>query len=182
MIRYIPPLILQNYQKNVYQGSLNAYVLLFDIADFTGINMVLQKEGKQGAEELSKFLDMVFSVPLEFVEKYGGFVSGFAGDAFCAVFPDAKAESIISVVNSIRKHFRDNPVYKTAFGEFALQVRQTICYGAVEWQIYRNDMQNEYVFLGKVMQELAELSEQKRKLSGLRLRQSVFVEQVSKPA
>jgi len=161
MLRYIPPFVLHNYEANYFQGSLNAYVLLFDIADFTGINMVLQKEGKQGAEELSRFLDNVFQLPLELVEKYGGFISGFAGDAFCAVFPDAKAESIVSVVNSIRKHFRDNPVYKTAFGEFVLQVRQTICYGAVEWQIYRNELQNEYVFLGKVMQELAELSEQK---------------------
>jgi class 3 adenylate cyclase/tetratricopeptide (TPR) repeat protein len=161
MIRYIPPFILQNYEQKQVHGYLDAYLLLFDIVNFTGINVVLQKEGKQGAEELSRFLDNVFQQPLELVHKYGGFVSGFAGDAFCAVFPDAQSESITSVVNSISKHFRDNPVYKTAFGEFALQVRQTVCYGSVEWQIYRNELQNEYVFLGRIMQELTELSLQK---------------------
>jgi predicted ATPase/class 3 adenylate cyclase len=158
MIRYIPPFVLQNYETNKYQGSLDAYVLLFDIADFTPIGTALQKEGKQGAEELSKFLDVVFSVPIEFVNQYGGFVSVFAGDAFCAVFPAGKPENIVSVVNSITAYFAERTIYKTPFGEFALQVRQTICFGKVDWQIYVNELQNEYVFSGDIIKELAELS------------------------
>lgn len=39
-----------------------------------------------------------------------------------------------------------------------MKVRQTICYGIVDWQIFRNELQNEYVFSGDTMQELAELS------------------------
>jgi len=158
MLRYIPPFILQNYDGKKFQGSLNAYVLLFDIADFTPIGTALQKEGKQGAEELSKFLDVVFSVPIEFVNKYGGFVSVFAGDAFCAVLPAGKAENIVSVVNSISDYFAERTTYKTPFGEFALQVRQTICYGKIDWHIYQNALQNEYVFSGDIIKELAELS------------------------
>jgi len=161
MLRYIPPFILSKYEAQEVQGSLNAYALLFDIADFTVIGTALQKEGKQGAEELSHFLDMVFSVSLELVNQYGGFVSGFAGDAFCAVFPEAKPESVISAVNAISAFFEARPVYRTSFGEFALQVRQTVCYGSVDWQIFCHDLQNEYVFYGDVMQELAELSSQK---------------------
>jgi tetratricopeptide (TPR) repeat protein len=161
VIRYIPAFILHQYEENTFNGALTAYVLLFDIADFTKIGTMLQKEGKRGAEELSQFMELVFGAPIEIIEKYGGFVSVFAGDAFCAIFPDAESKSIISAVNSISKHFRDNRIYKTAFGNIALQVRQTICYGSLEWQIFQNDLQNEYVFQGSLMQELALLSMQK---------------------
>ncbi len=161
MIRYIPAFILQNYEENNHHGTLSAYILLFDIADFTKIGTTLQKEGKQGAEELSRFLEIVFGTPIELVEKYGGFVSVFAGDAFCAIFPDAEAKNIVSAVNSISKHFKDNRIYKTLTGDIALQVRQTIGFGSLDWQIFRNDLQNEYVFHGNVMQEVGVLSLQK---------------------
>ncbi|MDZ4183323.1 MAG: adenylate/guanylate cyclase domain-containing protein, partial [Candidatus Cloacimonadaceae bacterium] len=162
MLRYIPAFILHNYEENVFHGNLSAYVLLFDIADFTKIGTTLQKEGKPGVEELSRFLEIVFDTPISLVEKYGGFVSVFAGDAFCAIFPDAEAECIISVVNSIKKHFRENRIYKSFIGDLDLQVRQTVCYGSVEWKIFHNDLQNEYIFQGIVMQEVGVLSLQKR--------------------
>jgi tetratricopeptide (TPR) repeat protein/class 3 adenylate cyclase len=161
MIRYIPPFILQNTDENHYQGTLTAYVLLFDIADFTNISTVLQKEGKQGAEELSNFLDFAFNIPIEIVEKYGGFVTGFAGDAFCAIFTDTKSANIVSAVHSISNYIRENQICKTKLGEFNLHVRQTIGFGQVEWRIYQNDLQNEYVFGGHTIKEVAELSMQK---------------------
>ncbi|MDD4309642.1 MAG: tetratricopeptide repeat protein [Candidatus Cloacimonetes bacterium] len=164
MLRYIPAFILHNYEENVFQGKLSAYVLLFDIADFTKIGTTMQKEGKPGVEELSRFLEVVFGTPINLVEKYGGFVSVFAGDAFCAIFPEAEAESIVSVVNSISKHFRENRIYKSFIGDIDLLVRQTICYGSLEWKIFHNDLQNEYVFQGIVMQEVGVLSLQKREI------------------
>jgi len=162
MIRYIPAFILHNYEESNYYGSFSAYVLLFDIADFTRTGTRLQKEGKPGVEELSRFLEVVFGTPINLVEKYGGFVSVFAGDAFCAIFPDAEAESIISVVSAISKHFRENRTYKSVIGDIDLQVRQTVCFGALEWKIFHNDLQNEYVFQGNVMQEIGVLSLQKK--------------------
>lgn len=158
MLRYIPPFILDRYAAHSYHDVLSAYVLLIDIADFTAIGTSLQKAGKQGAEELSRFLDFVFGVPIGIVNKYGGFVSVFAGDAFCAVFPENKADNIISVVNSITAFFADKAIYQTPWGEFNLKARQTVCYGKVEWQIFSNRLQNEYVFSGDTMRELAELS------------------------
>jgi predicted ATPase/class 3 adenylate cyclase len=158
MIRYIPSFILQNYEKNVLKGTFEAYVLLIDIADFTKISTALQKEGKQGAEELSRFLDIAFGKPIEMIKDHGGFVSLFAGDAFCAIFPNAEAEYMISVVNSISSFFREHITHKTPFGEFAMKIRQTICYGDVDWKIYVNELQNEYVFYGEALQELVDLS------------------------
>ncbi len=161
MIRYIPPFILNNYEQNVLEGSLDAYVLLVDIADFTKIGTTLQKEGKQGAEELSRFLDIAFCNPIEIVSQHGGFISIFAGDAFCAIFPDSRAENIISVVNSISSFFLEQSTFKTLLGEFDLKARQTISYGNIDWQIFVNELQNEYVFSGDTLKEVADLSSNK---------------------
>jgi hypothetical protein len=38
VLRYILPVILQNYDENKFQGSLNTYVLMFDIADFNHLS------------------------------------------------------------------------------------------------------------------------------------------------
>jgi len=158
MFRYVPEFILDRFSKDLYQGTLEAYVLLFDVADFTAIGTALQKEGNRGAEELSRFLDLAFGVPIEIVSNFGGFVSLFAGDAFCAIFPEAKPESIVSAVNSICEYFKDKTTFKTPYGVFTLKLRQTIGYGDIHWQIFVNEYQSEYVFYGESMKELAELA------------------------
>lgn len=158
MICYIPEFILHNYEAKAISGSLMGYALLIDIADFTSIGTELQKHGKQGAEELSRFLDFVFSEPIAIVSRYGGFVSLFSGDAICAIFPKAKSESIISAVNSIQDYFQDKSTYHSILGDFALKIRQTVCWGEIYWRIYENELQNEYVFFGDTLQEIAVLS------------------------
>jgi class 3 adenylate cyclase len=88
MIRYIPTFILNKYESEIYSGQLNGFVLFFDIADFTKIGNEFRKHGKAGAEELSRFMETVFGFPIDEIERNGGFVSVFAGDAFCSIFPD----------------------------------------------------------------------------------------------
>ncbi|MDP2172739.1 MAG: tetratricopeptide repeat protein [Candidatus Cloacimonadaceae bacterium] len=158
MFRYVPEFILDRYSKDLYQGFLTAYILLLDVADFTSIGTALQKEGNRGAEELSRFLDVAFGVPIDIIGNYGGFVSLFAGDAVCALFPEATPESIVSTVNSICEYFKDKTEYKTPFGAFPFKLRQTIGYGDIHWQIFINELQSEYVFYGDAMIELAELT------------------------
>ncbi len=164
MIRHIPDFICHNYEKGCLQGSLHGFTLLFDIADFTAIGMELQKHGKKGAEELSKFLDFIFAEPISIVRRYGGFVSLFAGDAFCAIFPEADLANITSAVQSIRAFFTLHPSYITSVGSFTVLARQTVAYGDIHWQIYKNALQNEYVFFGDPLCELARLASYKDEL------------------
>ena len=158
MIRHIPPFILRNYEQNIFQGKFEGFALLFDIADFTQIGTSLQKQGKKGAEELSRFLEEVFHVPIESSERNGGFVSVFAGDAVCVLFPDGKPQNVLKTVIDIRDHFRDHNFFETQFGSFDVKVRLTITAGEISWKIFRNDTQNEYVFYGDAIREMAELS------------------------
>jgi tetratricopeptide (TPR) repeat protein/class 3 adenylate cyclase len=164
MIRYIPPYILKKYEERILTGELRGYVLLFDIADFTPIGTEMQRQGKQSAEELRKFLDFVFAGPIAAINRYGGFVTLFAGDSFCAVFPDAEKEDIVSAVNTITACFSDRRVYETHFGNFALHVRQTVTFGDIGWQIFENDIQNEYLFFGEPLNEISDLSGLKNEL------------------
>ncbi len=146
------------------RGSVSAYALLLDIVDFTRIGTALQKQGKQGAEDLSKMLDEVFGAPIQSVESYGGCVTLFAGDAFCTIFPAEGQPDIVSAVNAIAAHFADRAEFPSCAGTVKLQVRQTVTYGEIQWQIFANELQNEYVFQGEPMRELAELAALKQPL------------------
>jgi class 3 adenylate cyclase/tetratricopeptide (TPR) repeat protein len=62
-----------------------------DISGFTTLTEGLRQSlgARQGAEELSKQLGAVYSALIAEVEKYGGSVIGFAGDAITCWFDDA---------------------------------------------------------------------------------------------
>ncbi len=65
-------------------------VLFADISGFTALTEGLRDllGSRQGAEELSKHLDTVYTALIAEVEKYGGSVLGFAGDAITCWFDD----------------------------------------------------------------------------------------------
>ena len=161
MIRFVPNFILQQFDKQQLVGGFLGYILLFDVADFTPICTEFQKHGKEGAEELSRFLDYVFGEPIRTVERGGGFISIFAGDAFCAIFPDGGA---LETAQEIKGFFGDRNTFHCELGEFSLRIRQTVSYGEIHWQIFENELQNEYVFFGEPMRIMAELSTLKEEL------------------
>lgn len=158
MIRFIPQFVLDRFAAKELKGGLTGFTLLFDVADFTPITSMFQKQGKQGAEELSAFLDLVFTEPIRIVERFGGFVSLFAGDAFCAIFPDKDGIGILAAVLQIAEFFEDKTNYQCSCGDVNLKIRQTVSYGELFWQIYENELQDEYVFSGEPFQIMAELS------------------------
>lgn len=161
MIRYIPPFILNNHEQQNYCGAFTGYVLFLDIADFTSLCNVFRKEGKKGAEALSCFLTEVLSYPIEQVESFGGFISLFAGDAICAVFPEGDSNSVRHVVDSIGKYFTERDTFETSIGSFQVKVRLTATHGEINWKIFCNDKQCEYVFYGKPLVEMVKLTDQK---------------------
>ena len=158
MIRYVSPFILQNYEENRDQGLIEAYIMFFDIANFTQTGTALQKQGKKGAEELTRYLDAAFGVPIDIVIKNGGFLCSFAGDAFYAIFPAANQDGMMTAVSMIGDYFAEHTSHITPFGSFGLKVRQAISFGSINWRIFRTELQNEYVFSGQPLQELGELA------------------------
>src|SRR5688572_11947383 len=69
--------------------------LFADISGFMALTESLRERlgARQGAEELTRQLDAVYSALITEVEKYGGSVIGFAGDAMMCWFDDKGEES-----------------------------------------------------------------------------------------
>ncbi|MGD8406838.1 MAG: tetratricopeptide repeat protein, partial [Anaerolineales bacterium] len=76
-----------------FPDRTNGSALFADISGFTALTESLRKSlgARQGAEALTKQLGAVYTVLIAEVEKYGGSVIGFAGDAMMCWF-NAKGE------------------------------------------------------------------------------------------
>ena len=165
MIRYIPPYILSKYEKNEFNGCLNGFILLFDIADFTKTGNYLQDKSNLGAQEISNYISAAFEDSIEIILRNGGFISVFAGDAFCAVFPEGNPDNILSAACLIQARLKSNSNYSCCLGNFDIKARITVCYGNICWEIFRNNLQCEYIFYGVILHELAEVASYKNEIS-----------------
>ncbi len=75
----------------------NGSVLFVDISGFTPLTETLRESlgPRRGAEELTKHLDAVYSLLIADVERYGGSVIGFAGDAITCWFDQMQGSSAL---------------------------------------------------------------------------------------
>lgn len=150
MIRYIPPFILHKYEAKQLEGQFDAFVLVFDIVDFTKSCARLFELEEQGAVKLSSYLEKMFTTPVEVAERHGGFVSSYSGDACTLLFPRCNAAELWAAVSLIVNYFRDKP----QIDSLQAKVRLAVSYGSVQWKIFENDYQNEYVFFGEGIDEV----------------------------
>lgn len=149
MLRYIPDFIAERYRSGETAGSFSGFSLLADIADFTETVTRLQALGKQGAEDMSELLNGVFADAISTVESFGGFVSVFAGDAFCAIFPSSDGAGAVNAARVLNGSFSQRPPLHTAAGDIFIKLRLAVHYGDIRWEIFRNPMQHEYAFMGE---------------------------------
>ncbi|MCF7912583.1 MAG: tetratricopeptide repeat protein [Candidatus Cloacimonetes bacterium] len=153
MIKYVPEYIFQKYEEGVYQGYFQGYALFFDIKDFTRITESLTRKGQKGAEVINKILEDAFSPVIRAIESQGGFVTGFAGDAFMAVFDQVSGDRILSVYQIIKESLATAPVLPEVGEDFRIDARLTVCFGEIRWIILKNEYQNEYFFYGSAIEE-----------------------------
>jgi class 3 adenylate cyclase len=153
MIKYVPEYIFQKYEDGLYQDSFQGFALFFDIKDFTRITESLTRKGQKGAEVINQILEDAFSPVIDAVKAQGGFVTGFAGDAFMAVFDNVPGESILSVYQVIKESLATAPVLPEVGDDFRIDARLTVCFGEVCWVILKNEWQNEYFFYGRAIEE-----------------------------
>jgi class 3 adenylate cyclase len=70
----------------------NGSALFADISGFTHLTEALRESlgARRGSEELTKYLDAVYTALIDKVESYGGSVIDFAGDSFIGWFDNAQ--------------------------------------------------------------------------------------------
>ncbi|HNB51755.1 MAG TPA: AAA family ATPase, partial [Anaerolineales bacterium] len=138
----VPRFILQKLAAQKFSGEFPAASLFVDISGFTALTETLLQEGAVGAEILANTVQAVFDPLIEQIYAFGGFVSGFAGDAFYALFQGEQFQACQNAVNAasgIRRHLLANPMQETPFGTFRFEIKMGVAYGAVDWAILEPD-------------------------------------------
>ncbi len=168
MKNLIPRFIHDNFKAGNFAGQFEAATMFVDISGFTAMTEALMTYGKEGAEALAATLMAVFDPLINAVYAHGGIVTGFAGDAFTAVFSverDPKGNNLAKALahdsnpteqslrkvkplepyahalaagRAIRQNFVENPIRSTKFGVFDFAVKVGLADGAVEWGIIRS--------------------------------------------
>lgn len=160
MLNVIPRFINDKYDDKASQGSFECSALFIDIAGFTSITEVLMGRGKEGAEDVSDLINRIYRPLIDSVYRGGGFVTGFAGDGFTAIFPDSKNDnSTLSAFNTAREMqsiLQKRRRFKklTDMG-LSITARIGISRGCTSWHILGSGQQKAYLFAGDVIIDCA---------------------------
>ena len=122
----VPSFILEQAEKGENQGQFEAVTLFVDISGFTALTAGLTEQVHDGSELLADILHAVFEPLVRSVFAHGGYISGFGGDAFDAIFPTITKErywGALAVADEIRTHMAANPTHVTKYGAFDFTVR-----------------------------------------------------------
>ncbi len=159
MKNLLPFFIQQRLHEETYEGSLPAHTMFMDISGFTPMTERLMQEGKEGAEILSAEINRLFTALIEAVYSRGGIITGFAGDAFTAIFDVEVGEKplqILEAAQEIQQIFNDHGHAETRFGNFQLQVKVGLSSGLVQWGITGSGGARCYYFRGPAIDGCAQ--------------------------
>lgn len=145
-----PEFILINADKGRSHGQFPGVALFADISGFTPLTAALMTHGQEGAETIAAVLSAVFDPLVEIVYARGGFIAGFAGDAFKAIFPlvddgapDNARYRAVDAAWRICAHMRDHRTHQTRFGAFDFDVTLCLADGNVTWEILSDRRQDD---------------------------------------
>ena len=141
--RLVPNFIIEKYKANELRGSLEGAAIFIDLVGFSGMVDSLSAHGSRGAETLAGLMRDVFEPLVNAVYAQGGFVIGYAGDAFNAFFPAGQAqgpeaERCLASLVAMQAYLALHPTVETPFGSFEIALKAGMGYGEVRWQMFKS--------------------------------------------
>jgi class 3 adenylate cyclase/tetratricopeptide (TPR) repeat protein len=130
--RFIQKQLLEDEKTT---GVFEAHSMFVDISGFTPMTEQLMRKGKEGAEILSVEINRLFGMLIEAVQNRGGIITGFAGDAFTALFPAHNPLQAAEAAREVQAVFARAGHARTRFGEFQLSVKVGLSSGEAQWGI-----------------------------------------------
>lgn len=130
MTERVPPTAIAQLASGHLRVETQAIALFADISGFTLLTERLAEHGREGAELLAEALRFHFDPLVRAVNRAGGTITGFAGDAFTAVFPDTSDEALgraLDAALDMRAFFASNPLWRNRHGEFAFGLKLGLC-------------------------------------------------------
>ena len=143
MRHLVPQYILDRYVSAQPHGSLQAAGIFVDLSGFSIMTDELARYGQHGAETLADVMSSVFEPMVNAVYAQGGFVVGYAGDAFTALFPEQQLQApavmrALSTAWAIQEHNRSHSSASTPYGSFPISIKAGVGLGEATWQIFRS--------------------------------------------
>lgn len=150
MRNLVPAFIINQFFQGNANGRFQAATLFMDVSGFTATSNKFVRQSIASGEAMADVMQSIFDPLVEAVYGHGGFITGFAGDAFTAVFPvtAAAAGEKIHTPSSAQPHWRalaaglamqrqmqEEPLRQTAWGDFLFAIKIGLGYGEVEWGI-----------------------------------------------
>ncbi len=152
----IPHPLLNIAQAPESHSIFQAVTLFLDISGFAPITEALMAQGKIGAEILADVVNTTFRPVISAIYAHGGYISGFAGDAFTAIFSktavseNSETSHIASALHAawhIQGLFQ-NRIIHTPAEDFPLTAKIGLDIGAVECGLLGTATRRAYYFSG----------------------------------
>ncbi|HNB50923.1 MAG TPA: tetratricopeptide repeat protein [Anaerolineales bacterium] len=146
----IPAMVARGQNYTTFE----AVTLFLDFSGYTSLAEAIMRQGKHGAEELAGIVNDTFGPVITAIYAHGGYISGFAGDAFTAIFPvtpsalpETQAHHACAAAWHIR-HLFENRTVHTQAGEYPLAVKIGLALGLVECGILGDASHRAYYYRG----------------------------------
>lgn len=140
-------------------------MLRVEIANFAKLSDAAQRLGKRGAKELAGRLNSIYKEPLRTLDQRGAIIIRLNGASFWALLPCASSGhpwEWVETLNELQAGFKD---LSRGSGDPAPQARMLLGYGRINWRIFPNELQHEYVFFGKELAAMEKLPVRAKLLS-----------------
>ncbi len=143
MRHLISQFILEKYASGEFEGRLSAASIFIDVSGFSRLTESLSQQGDRGGELLAEVMQALFAPLSEAVYSQGGFIIGYAGDSFTAMFPDrtggdSPAKHALAASVKMEEYLRTHPLIQTEFGSFPISIKVGLGLGEAEWLIVRD--------------------------------------------
>jgi len=165
---YVPPAVVRAiYRRPIVPTEptvqrFPAAVLFADVSGFTPLAEGLARFGPQGAEELTRLLNGYFSRMITLVEKEGGEVVKFSGDAMTVVFPapsgvEYAARQAMNAAQAMQAAMSDFRTLQTIAGTVELGMKIGVGAGDVlAFSVGGEGGRWEYIIAGDPLRQVAE--------------------------
>ena len=140
MHNLVPHFIQRKFAQGIYRGEFDSTGLFVDMSGFSKMTDTLMTHGPHGAEVMASVMGKIFTPLAECIFSQGGFIAGFAGDAFTALFPlDAQDHEnyarLLAAAWQIQQYMTRISIQKTPYGNYTIQAKIGLGDGSSRWGI-----------------------------------------------
>lgn len=157
--RHLLSTLLTDQRARIYE-RFDAALLFADISGFTALSEKIATMGKEGSEEVTKIINQFFEPLIDVINKWGGDIYRFGGDAILSFFPcgERRLSAAARAVGAAREAIafvKEHKTTKTQVGAFKINMHIGITKGTV----FYKDLKSDFFMAGKITNTLMKIAD-----------------------